>query len=202
MLVILHEAHSGVNEVGAVTPGGTTEHSIGLLVSQGFLSAIRVAGYSVALCKGPIKDTWREINKMMKDALERNESSVAISLHFNALPGNKKKVGHTGVIRSHCALSEDLANTIMVSLSKELSWSLVLPLIVAPDSKYSANAWPNNLIWPTRVGTPHCLVEAGFTSDPRFCSWIESPQGQLRYGQIVAQAVIAWACINGVGWNG
>ena len=191
LYVVIHAPHSGSTEVGAVTPGGLTEHAMGHVACAAMAQELSLdPGTQATIITGPVISSWKHINDALRQGAKRGMHTLAVAPHFNSST-NPTTTGHTAVIPANCALSVLAAVEVFSQIESALPWSRRKPIISVPDKRYKEKEWPNNLIFPRLVTTPSILIEPGFIQDKRFCDWIEADSGAA-YGVLVARAIINW----------
>lgn len=215
MLVIHELAHSAPRARGAVTAHGTTEREVARRADHGLRRRLEAGGHEVVTITGKLQSNIRRAKAYFIKAQARNRHVCAVSLHYNSTPledcpecggvrhkggvcscgaqsGVRWQFGHRAIVRYEAPYSHRLADAVLTELGQVITWSTRRSLILAPDPSLPATMWPNTLLWPRAMLRPSALIEAGFSSDPRFADWIRDRANQRAYGMAVGEGIIRW----------
>lgn len=175
--VVLDPGHGGPEDLGARGPTGYPEKDVVLVISQLVQRALRQRGAKVVMTRETdvdlsLADRIAKINQV--------EPTVALSLHYNALPdeGNAQKTAGVGVF-----WYQTQAHSLAVFLHQYLTTRLNRP---------SYGVFWNNLALTRPAVAPAVLLELGFMINPDEFEWIMDPQEQQRLADAIADGLAAW----------
>lgn len=175
--VVLDPGHGGPEDLGARGPTGYPEKDVTLVISQLVERALRQRGAKVVMTRESdvdlsLADRIAKINQV--------EPTVALSLHYNALPdeGDAQKTAGIGMF-----WYQTQAHSLAVFLQEYLTTRLNRP---------SYGVFWNNLALTRPSVAPAVLLELGFMINPDEFEWIMDPQEQQRLANAIADGLVAW----------
>ncbi|NJK40483.1 MAG: N-acetylmuramoyl-L-alanine amidase [Acaryochloridaceae cyanobacterium SU_2_1] len=175
--ILLDPGHGSPNDLGARGPTGTPEKDVTLVISRLVKAELEKRGATVLMTREGDQDLYPQDRV---DIINAQEPTVAISLHYNALPdqGNAEQTQGVGAFWYH-AQSHDLANFLHRQLVDKLG---------RPDY----GVFWNNLALTRPTVAPAVLMELGFMIHPTEFEWITDPKAQQTLAVNLAKAIAAW----------
>ncbi|MGF1538042.1 MAG: N-acetylmuramoyl-L-alanine amidase [Elainellaceae cyanobacterium] len=175
--ILLDPGHGSAEDLGARGPTGLPEKDVTLVVSQQLRDALEARGATVHLTREGDEDLFPSDRVAMIEALE---PTLALSLHYNALPddGDAENTAGIGMFWYH-AQAHDLA----VFLHNYLTQTLDRP---------SYGVYWNNLALTRPAIAPSVLLELGFMIHPEEFEWIVDPQAQAALVDALADGIEQW----------
>lgn len=178
--IVLDPGHGG-DELGARGPDGTPEKAVNLTVSQLLRQELESRGATVLMTREV--DEFVSLRDRM-DFIAEAEPTLALSIHYNALPDNGDAINTAGIgMFWYHAQAHDLA----VFLHNYLVDTLDRP-------EYGV-FW-NNLALTRPNAAPTVLLELGFMINPFEYEWISDPTEQQRLAVALADGVEEWVNAN------
>ncbi|NJM89740.1 MAG: N-acetylmuramoyl-L-alanine amidase [Hydrococcus sp. RU_2_2] len=174
--ILLDPGHGGT-ETGARGPNGYTEKEVNLVVSKLLEKELIKRGATVYLTR----EDDREISLVERvDTINKIKPTVALSIHYNALPdwGDAINTKGVGMFWYHAQ-----AHSLAIFLHNYL---------VAKLNRPSYGVFWNNLALTRPHITPSVLLELGFMINPDEFEWIENRQEQAKLAQILADGIVEW----------
>lgn len=175
--ILLDPGHGGPEDLGARGPDGTPEKVVTLALAQKLAPELERLGATVILTRSEDRDLDLPDRLL---AIEAAEPTLALSLHYNALPdgGDARNTQGIGTFWYH-PQSHDLAVFLEGYLSQTLG-----------RQQYGV-FWHNlALVRPTIA--PAVLLELGFMIHPEEFEWIVNPQAQAHLARTLAQGILEW----------
>lgn len=174
--ILLDPGHGGA-EMGSKGPNGSTEKEVNLVVSKLLQQELLKRGATVYMTRETDKNVSLEERV---DAINKIKPTVAISIHYNALPdgGDALKTSGVGAFWYHAQ-----AHDLTVFLHNYLVQKLNRP---------SYGVFWNNLALTRPHTTPSILLELGFMINPDEFEWVENPQEQKKLAQTLADGITEW----------
>jgi len=174
--ILVDPGHGG-DELGARGPDGTPEKAINLAVSLLLQEALEARGATVIMTR--TDDTASGPNARA-DQINRDEPTLALSIHYNALPdsGDALNTAGIGAFWYH-SQAHDLAQFLHDYLITEL------------DRPAYGVYW-NNLALTRPHVAPSVLLELGFMINPDEFEWIGDSQAQQQLAETLADGVAEW----------
>jgi N-acetylmuramoyl-L-alanine amidase len=174
--ILVDPGHGG-DELGARGPDGTPEKAVNLQVSLLLQSALEARGATVIMTR--TDDTASGPNERA-DQITQDEPTLALSIHYNALPdnGNALDTAGIGAFWFHTQ-AHDLAQFLHDYLVTELD-------------RPSYGVFWNNLALTRPHVAPSVLLELGFMINPDEFEWITNPQEQQQLADTLAEGVAQW----------
>lgn len=175
--VVLDPGHGGPEDLGARGPTGLPEKAVALKISQLVRDELQQRGATVVMTRETDVDLG--LRERM-DAIAAAEPTLALSLHYNALPddGDAIKTKGVGVFWYHTQ-----AHNLSVFLEDYLVKTLNRP---------SYGVFWNNLALTRPEVAPTALLELGFMINPDEFEWIINPQAQRQLARAIADGITEW----------
>ncbi|URR36427.1 N-acetylmuramoyl-L-alanine amidase [Thermosynechococcus sp. HN-54] len=175
--ILLDPGHGGPEDLGARGPDGTPEKVVTLALAKRLAPELERLGAAVILTR------TEDIDLDLPDrilAIESAQPTLALSLHYNALPdgGDARNTQGIGTFWYH-PQSHDLALFLEGYLSRQLR-----------RQRYGV-FW-NNLALTRPTIAPAVLLELGFMIHPEEFEWIVNPQAQAELARTLAQGILEW----------
>jgi len=177
LTILLDPGHGGPEDLGARGPDGTPEKAVTLALAQKLAPELEALGATVILTR--TADIDLDLPERIM-AIEAAAPTLALSLHYNALPdgGDARNTQGIGTFWYH-PQSHDLALFLEGYLSRELG-----------RQRYGV-FW-NNLALTRPTVAPAVLLELGFMIHPEEFEWIVNPQAQQQLARTLAQGIRRW----------
>ncbi len=175
--ILLDPGHGGPEDLGARGPTGYPEKAVALIISQLVRQELLRRGAKVVMTR----DSDVDVSLADRVALiNQVEPTLALSLHYNALPdsGNAEKTAGVGLFWYH-PQAHGLAMFLQTALTQTL-----------PRPSYGV-FW-NNLALTRPTVAPAVLLELGFMINPDEFEWITNPQDQQRLAGAIADGITGW----------
>ncbi len=175
--ILLDPGHGSPEDLGARGPTGLPEKDVTLALSLQLRDALEARGASVIMTREGDDDLFPSDRVATIEALE---PTLALSLHYNALPdeGDAENTAGIGMFWYH-AQAHDLA----VFLHNYLVETLDRP---------SYGVYWNNLALTRPAIAPSVLLELGFMINPEEFEWIVDPEQQARLAEGLADGIEQW----------
>jgi N-acetylmuramoyl-L-alanine amidase len=175
--LLLDPGHGSANDKGSVGPTGYPEKDVALVVSQLLRKELERQGAKVVMTREGDEDILP--NDRAK-AIAQIAPTLAISLHYNALPdgGDAWNTKGVGAFWYH-PQSQGLAVFLHDYLVQKLGRS--------PYGVY----W-NNLALTRPAIAPSILLELGFMINPNEFEWITNPDAQQQLAKTLAEGITLW----------
>ncbi|WKT82657.1 MULTISPECIES: N-acetylmuramoyl-L-alanine amidase [unclassified Thermosynechococcus] len=175
--ILLDPGHGGPEDLGARGPDGTPEKVVTLALAQKLAPELERLGATVILTR------TEDIDLDLPDrllAIESAQPTLALSLHYNALPdaGDARNTQGIGTFWYH-PQSHDLAVFLEGYLSQRLR-------------RQQYGVFWNNLALTRPTIAPAVLLELGFMIHPEEFEWIVNPQAQAELAHTLAQGILEW----------
>jgi len=175
--ILLDPGHGGPEDTGAVGPTGYPEKAVALTIAKLLRAELSQRGATVVLTRDqdrdlPLKDRIDQINQV--------RPTLALSLHYNALPDNGDALQTQGI---GSFWYHPQAHSLAVYLHNYLVQTLNRP---------SYGVFWNNLALTRPTVAPAVLLELGFMINPDEFEWITKPQEQRRLAAAIAEGVTHW----------
>jgi N-acetylmuramoyl-L-alanine amidase len=177
MKILLDQGHGSSEDLGSRGPTGYPEKDVTLVLGKLVRDRLVEKGAIVYLTRNGDEDLYPADRVAM---IEKLEPTIAISLHYNALPDDGDALNTTGIgsfwyhPQSH-------------SLATFLHDYLVLNL----DRPTYGIYW-NNLALVRPTVAPAVLMEFGFMINPDEFEWIIDPNAQAQLASTTADAIEGW----------
>lgn len=175
--ILLDAGHGGPEDSGAVSPTGYPEKSATLITTLLTRQALIEKGATVILTRD--RDVDVDLPERV-NLINQTEPTLALSLHYNALPDNGDAENTVGMGTFwYQPQAQGLAEFINSHLVKELN-------------RPNYGVFWNNLALTRPTVAPSILLEFGFMIHPTEWEWIVNPQEQQRRAQALADGVTQW----------
>ncbi len=175
--ILLDPGHGSANDKGSVGPTGYPEKDVALIVSNLLRQALERQGAKVVMTREGDDDLYP--NDRVKK-IEQVAPTLAISLHYNALPdgGDAWNTKGVGAFWYH-----PQAQGLAVFLHDYLVQKLGRP---------SYGVYWNNLALTRPAIAPAILLELGFMINPNEFEWITNPDAQQQLAKTLAEGITLW----------
>ncbi len=175
--IVLDPGHGGPEDSGSVGPTGYPEKSVALKVSQRLRQVLVARGATVVLTRDADVDLGL---KARMDRIQAEQPTLALSLHYNALPDQGDAIGTKGVAAFwYHDQAQGLAQFLHDSLVKDLKRS-------------SYGVFWNNLALTRPAIAPTVMLELGFMINPEEFEWIVDDQAQEKLVKALADGIEDW----------
>ncbi|MEL6246427.1 MAG: N-acetylmuramoyl-L-alanine amidase [Cyanobacteria bacterium J06627_15] len=178
--IVLDPGHGG-DELGARGPDGTPEKVVNLIVSQLLKQELEARGAQVLMTRE--SDEFVSLRDRM-DFIADAEPTLALSIHYNALPDNGNAIETAGI---GAFWYHPQAHDLAVFLHNYLIDTLDRP-------EYGV-FW-NNLALTRPNAAPTVLLELGFMINPFEYEWVSDPIEQQKLATALADGVEQWVAAN------
>jgi N-acetylmuramoyl-L-alanine amidase len=175
--ILLDPGHGSANDKGSVGPTGYPEKDVALVVSQLLRQALERRGAKVVMTREGDDDILP--NDRAKN-IAQVAPTIAISLHYNALPdgGDAWNTKGVGAFWYH-----PQSQGVAVFLHDYLVQKLGRP---------SYGVYWNNLALTRLAIAPSILLELGFMINPNEFEWISNPEAQQQLAKTLAEGITLW----------
>jgi N-acetylmuramoyl-L-alanine amidase len=175
--ILLDPGHGGPEDSGSVGPTGYPEKDATLYLSKLLRDRLTKMGATVIMTReGDIDLSPNDRAKL----ITQQEPTIAISLHFNALPDNGDAVHTSGMA---AFWYNPQAHDLAVFLQRYVTQKL--------DRKSDGVFW-NNLAVTRPATAPAVLLEMGYMINPVEFEWIRDPKAQQKAADTLADGILAW----------
>jgi N-acetylmuramoyl-L-alanine amidase len=175
--ILLDPGHGGPEDLGARGPTGYPEKDQTLITANLVRDRLQALGATVIMTRQDDIDLGPNERAAMINQLE---PTIALSLHYNALPDDGDAAHTAGV-------STYWYNTQSQSLAAFLHDHLVQRL----DRPAFGIFWDNLALTRPTVA-PAVLLEIGFMTNPEEFEWITNPQAQQHLADAIATGITQW----------
>ncbi|MFM7615576.1 MAG: N-acetylmuramoyl-L-alanine amidase, partial [Synechococcales cyanobacterium] len=175
--IIVDPGHGGPEDLGARGPTGYPEKDVTLIISRLLARELRKRGARVVLTR------TADVDVSLADRvalINRIQPTLALSLHYNALPDNGDALNTQGI---STFWYHPQSHSLAVFLHNFLTQRLSRP---------SAGVFWNNLALTRPAITPSVLLELGFMIHPDEFEWIIHSTEQHKLAVAIADGVMAW----------
>ncbi|MEM9908354.1 MAG: N-acetylmuramoyl-L-alanine amidase, partial [Cyanobacteria bacterium P01_D01_bin.44] len=175
--ILIDPGHGSSEDLGARGPNGYPEKDVALLISKLVRDELRARGATVIMTREGDDDLFPQDRV---DIIHREEPTLALSLHYNALPdsGDALNTAGIGAFWYH-PQAHDLALFLHNYLVEQL------------DRPVYGVYW-NNLALTRPAVAPSVLLELGFMINPNEFEWITDPTAQRELAKTLADGIEAW----------
>ena len=175
--ILLDPGHGSSEDLGARGPTGYPEKDVTLRVSTLLRQELEVRGATVYMTREGDDDLYP---RDRVDIINRIEPTLALSLHYNALPdsGDALNTAGVGMFWYH-----PQAHDLAVFLHNYLVETLDRP---------SYGVFWNNLALTRPSVAPAILLELGFMINPYEFEWITDSEAQQELAAVLADGVVEW----------
>lgn len=175
--VLLDPGHGSENDLGARGPTGYPEKDVALRVSQQVRDRLEARGAKVVMTREGDDDLYPQDRV---DVINQQEPTLALSLHYNALPDNGDAENTQGLA---AFWYHPQAHSLAVFLHNYLTETLDRP---------SYGVFWNNLALTRPAVAPAVMLELGFMIHPEEYEWIVDSEAQEDLAEAIAEGVSQW----------
>ncbi|MBW4692877.1 MAG: N-acetylmuramoyl-L-alanine amidase [Lyngbya sp. HA4199-MV5] len=175
--ILLDPGHGGAEDLGSRGPTGYPEKSVALLISKLVRDRLQQRGATVFLTREADVDVPLQDRVAL---IEKVQPTLALSLHYNALPDDGDAMKTKGV---SAFWYNTQAHSLAVFLHNYLTRTL---------KRSSYGVFWDNLALTRPTTTPSVLLELGFMINPDEFEWITNPREQQRLATAIADGITAW----------
>jgi N-acetylmuramoyl-L-alanine amidase len=175
--ILLDAGHGGKEDLGARSPTGYPEKNVTLITSQLLQTELQNRGAKVVMTRTDDSDVdlATRVGK-----IDQEEPTLAISIHYNALPDDGDAINTFGVGAFwYNAQAEDFAKFINSYIANKLN-------------RRNYGVYWNNLALARPTIAPSVLLELGFMINPVEFEWIIDPQQQKLLATTLADGITEW----------
>lgn len=175
--ILLDPGHGSENDLGARGPNGYPEKDVALIVSKLLREELEKRGATVLMTREGDEDLYPQDRV---ETIEKVEPTLALSLHYNALPdwGDAMNTAGIGTFWYH-----PQAHHLSVFLHNYLVQKLDRP---------SYGVFWNNLALTRPAVAPSVLLELGFMINPVEFEWIVNEREQQKLATALADGIVEW----------
>ncbi len=175
--ILLDPGHGSSEDYGSRGSGGIPEKDVTIVVAKLLRDRLIQRGATVIMTREGDEDI--EPNERAQ-LIAKNEPTIALSLHYNALPddGNAETTQGFSAFWYH-PQSQGLAQFLHDYVTQKL------------DRK-SDNVFWNNLALTRPTVTPSVMLELGYMIHPEEYTWITDPVQQQRLADTLAEGIELW----------
>lgn len=175
--ILLDPGHGSNADLGAVGHNGYPEKDVTLRVSQLLRDRLIARGATVVMTREGDEDI---LPGARADLITKLEPTIALSLHYNALPDNGDAANTDGVGTFwYQPQAHDLATFLYNHLVEDLN-------------RPAYGVFWGNLALTRPAVTPSVLLELGFMINPAEFEWIVDPVQQEKLADSLAQGITNW----------
>lgn len=175
--ILLDPGHGSSEDLGARGPNGYPEKDVALLISKLVRDELEARGAEVVMTREGDDDLYPRDRVAI---IEQVEPTLALSLHYNALPDNGDALNTAGIGTFwYHAQAHDPALFLHNYLVEQL------------DRPAYGVYW-NNLALTRPSVAPSVLLELGFMINPYEFEWIVNPAAQQQLAIALAEGVFQW----------
>ncbi|MFE4107261.1 N-acetylmuramoyl-L-alanine amidase [Almyronema epifaneia] len=175
--ILLDPGHGSAEDLGARGPTGYPEKDVTLTVAKLLRDRLEAQGATVVMTREGDDDLYPGDRVAI---IEQIVPTLALSLHYNALPDNGDALNTAGIGTFwYHAQAHDLA----VFLHNYLTTTLNRP---------SYGVFWNNLALTRPSIAPSVLLELGFMINPAEFEWITDPAAQQQLADALATGIEQW----------
>ena len=174
--ILLDPGHGG-DELGAVGPTGYPEKDVNLVVSKLLQDELQQLGATVYLTRET--DTDVSLQERV-DMINTIKPTIALSIHYNALPDNGDAINTAGV---GAFWYHPQAHNLSVFLHNYL---------VEKMNRPAYGVFWNNLALTRPHIAPSVLLELGFMINPTEFEWVIDPEEQKKLAAAIAEGITEW----------
>jgi N-acetylmuramoyl-L-alanine amidase len=175
--ILIDPGHGSDADPGSRGPTGYPEKDVTLIVSKLLRDELQARGATVVMTREGDDDLYPEDRV---ETIDATEPTLALSIHYNALPDAGDALGRSGVgafwyyPQAH-GLATFLHDYIVEKLDRE-----------------SYGVYWNNLALTRPSVTPSVLLELGFMINPEEFEWITDENAQRELARTLAEGVEEW----------
>ncbi len=177
MRILLDPGHGGPEDFGSRGPTGYPEKEVALIVANLLRDRLVARGATVYMSREGDIDLYPNDRA---DLINQLEPTIALSLHYNALPDNGDAENTSGI---GTFWYNTQAHSLAVYLHDYLTQRLDRP---------SYGVYWNNLALTRPTVTPAVLLELGFMINPTEFEWVTDPEAQKQLADALADGIEQW----------
>ncbi len=175
--ILLDPGHGGPEDLGARGPTGYPEKQVALILAKLLRSRLEARGATVLMTREADIDLYPQDRAAM---IEQLAPTLAISLHYNALPDEGDAANTAGIGAFwYNAQSHSLARFLHNDLVQQLD-------------RPSYGLFWNNLALTRPTPAPAVLLELGFMINPNEFEWITDADSQEQLADALAAGIEQW----------
>ena len=175
--ILLDPGHGGAEDLGSRGPTGYPEKKVALLMAKLVRDRLQQRGATVYLTR----ETDVDVPLQERVALiEKVQPTLALSLHYNALPDDGDAIKTKGVA---AFWYNTQAHSLAVFLHNYLTKTL---------KRSSYGVFWDNLALTRPTTTPSVLLELGFMINPDEFEWVTNAKEQERLATAIADGITIW----------
>ncbi len=175
--ILLDAGHGSKEDLGSRSPTGYPEKNVTLITSQLLQTELQNRGAKVVMTRNDDSDV--ELATRV-GKIDQEEPTLAISIHYNALPDDGDAINTVGVGAFwYNAQAEDFAKFINTYITNKLN-------------RRNYGVYWNNLALARPTIAPSVLLELGFMINPVEFEWIIDPQQQKLLATTIADGITEW----------
>lgn len=175
--ILIDPGHGSAEDLGARGPTGYPEKDVTLIVSKLLRDELVARGARVIMTREGDDDIYPNTRT---DQINQVEPTLALSLHYNALPDDGDALNTAGIGNFwYHAQAQDLAAFLHDYLITQLD-------------RPSYGVFWNNLALTRPHVAPSVLLELGFMINPNEFEWITDPTAQQELAHTLADGIEAW----------
>ena len=175
--VLLDPGHGGSEDLGSRGATGYPEKSVTLIVANLLRDRLIAKGATVYMTREADIDLYPNDRA---DMINRLQPTIALSLHYNALPDNGD-AEHTSGVGAFWYNAQ--AHSLALFLHNYLTRTLDRP---------SYGVFWDNLALTRPTVAPAALLELGFMTNPTEFEWVTDPQAQKKLADTLADGIEQW----------
>jgi N-acetylmuramoyl-L-alanine amidase len=175
--ILLDPGHGGPEDSGSVGLSGYPEKTVTLVVSNLLRDRLTKLGATVIMSREADVDLLPNDRAKL---INQKEPTVALSIHYNALPDDGDAVRTKGMAMFwYNGQSHGLADFMHGFLTKKLGRS-------------SYGVYWNNLAVTRPTVAPAILMELGFMINPDEFDWVRDSSEQVKLADAMAEGLVLW----------
>ena len=175
--ILIDPGHGGPEDGGGIGPTGYREKNVTLILSKLVRDRLIAKGATVYMTRE--QDTDLDLPPRVA-AINKQEPTLALSIHYNALPDNGDAINTKGV---GTFWYHPQAHSLAVFLHNYLVEKL---------GRSSYGVYWNNLALTRPAIAPSVLLELGFMINPVEFEWITNPKEQQKLADTLVDGITAW----------
>lgn len=175
--ILLDAGHGGPDDLGARGPTGYPEKDVALTVTQLVRDRLEAQGATVVMTREADIDLYPNPRA---DLINQTEPTIALSLHYNALPDDGDALQTAGI------------GTFWYQTQAHSLAAFLHDYLVDTLDRPSYGVYWNNLALTRPAVAPSVLLELGFMINPVEFEWIIDPEEQERLAQALAEGITRW----------
>lgn len=175
--ILLDPGHGSSEDLGSVGNGGVPEKDVTIVVSKLLRDRLTKRGATVIMTREGDDDIGPNERAQL---ITKVEPTIALSLHYNALPdeGDAEKTQGVSAFWYH-SQSQSLAQFLHDYVTQKLN-------------RKSDNVFWNNLALARPTAAPSIMIELGYMINPEEYAWITDPVQQNKLADTLADGIEAW----------